>query len=255
MKIFFSILLIILLFPIGAKAVCDCLSNDFDLMDTDNDGLNDSQELYFYYTSRESADSDGDGYDDRTELINGYSPHFTNKARLIDYDQDRDGLNDGYELALKTDLRNSDSDEDGHSDGLEFTNGYDPANKEAVKLEKRIEVNLTAQRLRYFLGPVKINEFTVSSGKAVTPTPSGEFTIEKKSERAWSEMAGLWMPWWMSFNGVYAIHELPEWPDGTKEGTNHLGVPVSHGCIRLGIGPAKLLYDWTPIGTKLIVSR
>jgi len=240
------IFLIILLLPFAVFAA---------ELDSDADGLTDDKEVNFYYTDPHDPDTDGDGFNDDVELINGYSPNFADNVRLIDVDQDSDGLSDGYELALNTDLKNPDSDADGYPDGIEFENEYDPTTRESVRLEKRIEVDLSAQRLKYFLGPVRINEYIVSTGKAGTPTPTGEFVIEKKSKRAWSEMAGLWMPWWMSFNGVYAIHELPEWPDGTKEGSDHLGVPVSHGCVRLGIGPAKILYDWTPVGTKLVIYK
>ncbi|MCK4554035.1 L,D-transpeptidase, partial [Candidatus Parcubacteria bacterium] len=69
----------------------------------------------------------------------------------------------------------------------------------------------------------------------------------------WSSW-GLWMPWWMSLqSGYFGIHELPEWPDGSKEGEDHLGKPVSHGCIRLGIGPAEFLYNWAEIGTQVFI--
>jgi lipoprotein-anchoring transpeptidase ErfK/SrfK len=61
------------------------------------------------------------------------------------------------------------------------------------------------------------------------------------------------MPWWMAFKYGYGLHELPEWPSGKKEGENHLGIRVSHGCIRLGVGPAKWIYDWTPVGTRVEV--
>ncbi len=238
------IFFLILFFPIVVLAA---------EIDSDGDGLSDEREINFYYTDPNNPDTDNDGYNDNLELINGYSPHVGFGERLINVDQDSDGLNDGYELALQTDLKNPDSDNDGYLDGQEFLNEYDPRTSEKIKLEKRIEINLSSQRLKYFLGPVRINEHIVSTGKASMPTPTGNFTIEKKQERAWSEMAGLWMPWWLSFNDIHAIHELPEWPDGTKEGASHLGIPVSHGCVRLGIGPAKTLYDWTPIGTKLVI--
>ena len=222
-------------------------------LDADGDGLIDETEISFYYTDPDKADTDSDGFSDQDELVNGFSPHFGFGERLINVDQDNDGLNDGYELALGTDLKNPDSDGDGFSDGEEFENEYDPSSPQSVRLEKRIDVNLNTQQLNYYLGPVRLNGYTISSGKALTPTPVGTFTIEKKSFKAWSSLAGLWMPYWMSFNGVYALHELPEWPDGSKEGASHLGIPVSHGCVRLGIGPAEALYHWTPVGTKLTI--
>ena len=238
------IFILILFFPIFVFAAVN---------DSDGDGLSDEQEINFYYSDPYKADTDDDGYDDKLELINGYSPIVGFSERLINIDQDNDGLNDGYELALQTDLKNLDSDSDGHLDGEEFISEYDPRTAEPIKLEKQIKVNLSEQYLEYYLGPVRLNKFVVSTGKAATPTPRGEFTIEQKKEKAWSQLAGLWMPWWLSFKGIYAIHELPEWPDGSKEGSNHLGIPVSHGCIRLGIGPAKQLYDWTTVDTRLII--
>ena len=56
------------------------------------------------------------------------------------------------------------------------------------------------------------------------------------------------------FTGVgHGIHELPEWPSGYKEGEAHLGIPVSHGCVRLGVGPAETMYHWAPIGTIVFI--
>jgi len=59
----------------------------------------------------------------------------------------------------------------------------------------------------------------------------------------------------MNFNGPDYIHELPYWPNGYREGENHLGVKVSHGCVRLGIGPAKYVFDWAEIGTPVYVHK
>ena len=64
------------------------------------------------------------------------------------------------------------------------------------------------------------------------------------------------MPYWMAFdNRGYGLHELPEWPGGYKEGASHLGHRVSHGCVRLGVGAAKKLYDWAEVGTLVIVQN
>ncbi|MFA6017995.1 MAG: hypothetical protein WCT28_01395 [Patescibacteria group bacterium] len=43
--------------------------------DTDEDGLNDYDELYVYRTSPYIADSDSDGADDKTEIANGEDPN------------------------------------------------------------------------------------------------------------------------------------------------------------------------------------
>ncbi len=119
---------------------------------------------------------------------------------------------------------------------------------------KWILVKLAEQRLDQRIGTRTVAEFPISSGKPGKPTPTGEFKTLDKIPRAWSHMAGLWMPWWMEFDARgYGIHELPEWPNGYKEGAAHLGRPVSHGCVRLGVGPAKDMYDWTPVGTSVMI--
>ena len=118
---------------------------------------------------------------------------------------------------------------------------------------KFIEVDISEQRLYYYENGKFMGKHPVSTGTWSMPTPLGEYRIFQKAPRAFSSKYGLYMPYWMSFKPMYGIHELPEWPGGYKEGANHLGLRASHGCIRLGVGPAKILYNWTPIGTKVFI--
>ncbi|MCX6812296.1 MAG: L,D-transpeptidase family protein [Candidatus Berkelbacteria bacterium] len=120
---------------------------------------------------------------------------------------------------------------------------------------KYIDIDLTNQLLTAFEGTNQIGQYQISSGKASTPTPTGLRTILDKSPRAWSAPHGLWMPWWNGLGGGYGIHELPEWPNGYKEGEGHLGTPVSHGCIRLGVGPAEFIYNWSEIGDPVYIHK
>ncbi len=223
------------------------------LPDSDHDGVPDADEINVYKTDYLNPDTDNDGYSDRDELLNDYSPLNPEPVKLEDNDYDKDGLNDRMELNFHTDLANPDTDGDGFTDGEEVEGGFDPLNGDNATLGKRIEINLDRQELLYFLGGVRLGTFPVSSGKKNVWTPTGHFKIDGKALRAWSPY-GLWMPYWMSLShGYFGIHELPEWPDGTKEGADHLGTPVSHGCIRLGVGPAELLYNWAPIGTEVFI--
>lgn len=116
-----------------------------------------------------------------------------------------------------------------------------------------LDVNLSEQLMRLFDGQTQVAEYTISTGKWSTPTPVGTRYIESKDPRAWSSKYGLYMPFWNSIGGGYGIHELPEWPNGAKEGESHLGTPVSHGCIRLGVGPAEMVYNWAAIGTPVYI--
>lgn len=245
MKYIVILLIILTTFPYSsAKAN--------NLPDRDLDGISDYDEINIYGTNPDNRDTDGDSFSDWEELNNGFSPHNPLPIKLVDNDNDGDGLNDDMELRFKTSLINKDSDGDGYLDGDEVANGYDPLNKEKVKLTKRIEIDLNNQELGYFLGDVRLGKFIISSGKN-NSTPTGTFTIKNKSPKAWSPY-GLWMPFWMGMDsGKYGLHELPIWPNGYREGEDHLGTPVSHGCIRLGTSSSEFLYNWTPIDTKVII--
>jgi len=121
---------------------------------------------------------------------------------------------------------------------------------------KYIEINLAKQTLYRFDGEQLVSAHQVSTGKWSTPTPIGEFNINNKIGRAYSRRYNLYMPYWMSFiGGKYGIHELPEFANGRKEGEGHLGTPVSHGCIRLGVEEAQQVYDWVEVGTPVVIRK
>ncbi|MEI6835519.1 MAG: L,D-transpeptidase family protein [Candidatus Falkowbacteria bacterium] len=166
-------------------------------------------------------------------------------------DSDNDGLGDNLELQFHTDPHNPDTDGDGFKDGEEVDWGYNPLAKSTSKLAQKIEINLKSQRLAYFVGGVKLKEFVVSTGKKSTPTPKGDFKIKDKIKKAWSRSHGLWMPYWLGIGGGVGIHELPIWPNGYREGENHLGTPVSHGCIRLGLKDAAYVFDRVAPGVSV----
>ncbi len=124
-----------------------------------------------------------------------------------------------------------------------------------IKSGKYIDVNLATQIMTLFNDGKVVDAFLISSGKPGMNTPKGTHQVYNKHPRPWSKQYGLYMPFWMAItgDGKYGIHELPEWPGGYKEGQNHLGIPVSHGCMRLGVGPAEKVYNWADIGTPIIV--
>ncbi|HET8865719.1 MAG TPA: OmpA family protein [Gracilimonas sp.] len=95
-------------------------------LDTDEDGLNDYDEMYTYETNPLSADTDDDGLTDGEE-VNTYETD-PNSA-----DTDGDGLSDGDEVnSYNTDPNDTDTDGDGLSDGDEV-NEYntDPNNTDS----------------------------------------------------------------------------------------------------------------------------
>ncbi|MCX6798339.1 MAG: L,D-transpeptidase family protein [Candidatus Falkowbacteria bacterium] len=169
-------------------------------------------------------------------------------------DTDKDGLSDDLEVKFKTDINNPDTDGDGYKDGSEVDWGYNPLAKDKIKLPLRIAINLKTQKLFYLVNDIELKQFSISSGKPGLATPQGNFKIVNKATKAWSKKYGLWMPFWLGLNhGEFGIHELPIWPNGYREGSDHLGRPVSHGCVRLGIGPAEYLFERLATGTEVLI--
>jgi lipoprotein-anchoring transpeptidase ErfK/SrfK len=123
-----------------------------------------------------------------------------------------------------------------------------------IKEGKYIDLNIATQVLSTFENGKLLDSYIVSSGKRGMDTPKGQFKVMAKKLRPWSSKYKLYMPFFMQFTGQgHGIHELPEWPGGYKEGANHLGIPVSHGCVRLGVGPAEQVYNWAESGTPIVV--
>jgi len=91
-----------------------------NIADTDGDILNDGDEVNTYNTNPSDGDSDDDGINDGTEI-------FITLTNPLSDDSDNDGLSDYVEVnTYNTDPNNSDTDNDAYSDGVELTNGTDP---------------------------------------------------------------------------------------------------------------------------------
>ena len=89
-------------------------------VDSDGDGLTDTQEVNTTHTNPLDADTDDDGLSDGAEV----NTHHTNP---LDADTDDDGLSDGAEVNTHhTDPLDADTDDDGLSDGTEVLTGVDP---------------------------------------------------------------------------------------------------------------------------------
>jgi len=202
----------------------------------------------------DNQDTDGDGYADNLELENGFSPFNAAPIKISESDVDKDGLSDDWEIKFKTNHLEKDTDNDGYNDFEEIDNAFNPLSTSTKKLEQKIEISLKNQKLAYYVNGNRWKEFTVSTGKASMPTPKGNFVVVNKIKKAWSKTYSLWMPFWLGLDrGSIGIHELPVWPNGYREGEDHLGKPVSHGCIRLGVGAAQYIFDRVDVGLSVSI--
>ena len=112
-----------------------------------------------------------------------------------------------------------------------------------IGLEKRIEVDLSRQKMKIFEGGRVVGEFLVSTGRPETPTPTGRFKVYNKSVMIYSDIANCWLPFWVGFtpDNLYGFHEVPICEEG-RRGLEELGKPASLGCVRLGIEDSEIFY-------------
>ncbi len=99
------------------------------------------------------------------------------------------------------------------------------------------------------------NSFRVS-GRAGAP-PFGTYFIASKSEM--SSSGSLRLPYMSRFykasSGKWiGFHGIPLRPDGTPIQTDEqLGQPLSAGCVRMNQHDVKVVWNFTPVGTKIVV--
>ena len=117
--------------------------------------------------------------------------------------------------------------------------------------KKRIEIDLSEQKLRAYEGDNKVFSFKVSTGKWGR-TPTGKFRIWTKMR--YSLMAGgsqalgtyYYLPN-VPYVMYFANGEIPASQGFGIHGTywhNNFGHPMSHGCINMKTEEAEQLFHW-----------
>ncbi len=180
-------------------------------------------------------------------IIGFFSPLRTHAQEL---DSDRDGLSDALEIKLGTDPTNADTDGDGYSDGVEVKTGFNPLKGNRDRsLPRRVEVDVSHQQLSYFLNNVKIGTVPVSTGVPKTPTPTGEFKIERKRPVVNYIGADYNLPntkWNLEFKPHLYLHGA-YWH-------NQFGIrPMSHGCVNISYKNAEPLYKFLDVGDSVTI--
>lgn len=181
--------------------------------------VNRSQEFYFLVTSKERVD------------FENATGEFDSNATLARFDNQTIPVPDGpVHLAQK--------------DGTEVL-GDSTASK-------RIEIDLTNQRLYAIENGNRIYDFPISSGKPWWSTPTGTFRIWIKLRyarmRGGSQALGTYydlpnVPYTMYFYN----DQVPKWKGYGIHGAywhNNFGQPMSHGCVNMREEDVAQLYYW-----------
>lgn len=95
-----------------------------------------------------------------------------------------------------------------------------------------------------------IRYWDCSDGAPSTPTVEGTFTVGIRGYYFDSGASRCY--WYTQFKGNYLFHSVLYNKNGTLR-DGRLGMPLSHGCVRLDINNAKWIYDTIPSGTTVVV--
>ncbi|MDY7523633.1 L,D-transpeptidase [Sphingomonas sp. 10B4] len=106
-------------------------------------------------------------------------------------------------------------------------------------------VSLTTQRAHAYRNGVQIGVSTVSTGKRGHATPTGIFTVLQKAVTHASNLYA---------NAPMPFMERLTWGGIALHGGNLPGYPASHGCIRLPLAFAKLLYGISALGMTVVIT-
>lgn len=117
---------------------------------------------------------------------------------------------------------------------------------------KRIEVDLTNQKLYAFEGDKKVYEFLVSTGKwGRTPTGTYNIWIKLRSTKMEGGNKALNTYYYLPnvpYVMFFANNDIPRWRGFGLHGTywhSNFGHPMSHGCVNLRTEDAEKLFYWT----------
>jgi lipoprotein-anchoring transpeptidase ErfK/SrfK len=136
------------------------------------------------------------------------------------------------------------------------TDGPHELNDTASMTTKRLLIDRSDQLLYAFDGDTLVRTFTVSTGRELTPTPRGTFTVFRKTPSRYMQgpIPGIstnyydlpGVPWNLYFTEQGAVVHGAYWHNG-------FGRPYSNGCVNVRPNEARELYEWAEIGMSVTV--
>ena len=122
---------------------------------------------------------------------------------------------------------------------------------------KTIVVDKSDQRVAlYKADGALVDSFRCASG--VVYPRVGSYKVWGRAKQSWALSDDSTFFYFTKFaksdkGNSIGFHSIPQEPDGSLVGK--LGVPVSHGCVRLDKAKALFVYTWAANGTRVVVRR
>ncbi len=126
---------------------------------------------------------------------------------------------------------------------------------------KLIVISLSRQVLTAYQDGTAVLSTFITTGRPALPTPPGVYHIFARYSpylmvSPWGYGSGFWYPpswtnWAMEFGrGGYFIHDAP-WRSWYGPGSNTYA--GTHGCVNVPYSQMAFLWNWTPMGTTVVV--
>jgi lipoprotein-anchoring transpeptidase ErfK/SrfK len=138
------------------------------------------------------------------------------------------------------------------------TTGYVRAGSvEIVGVKARIEVDLSERRIELFRNGSLVMRLPTAIGSPETPTPTGRYYVNQRLTV--TDPSGPFGPAALGISAFSPV--LTNWPQGGPvaiHGTNDpssIGRAVSNGCLRVENDALLRLFELTPAGTPVLISR
>lgn len=135
----------------------------------------------------------------------------------------------------------------------------------AVPSGKAITLNLTLQEAIFYNNGCVVRATPITTGRLFLRTPTGTFHVFYKTSpftmvSPWPKGSPFWYPtgtvtWVMEFLvGGYFLHDA-SWEPSSMYGPGSENTYVaSHGCVHIPTPVMRWAFQWTPIGTPVIIT-
>ena len=121
--------------------------------------------------------------------------------------------------------------------------------------DRRIEIDLSRQRLAAFQGEALVYDVLVSTGRQWTPTPTGTFQIVRRVENermvggepgtaSYYDISDIYFTQYFTWEG-HALH-YAYWH-------NNFGNEMSHGCVNMALWDAKWIWNFAASGVPITI--
>lgn len=124
---------------------------------------------------------------------------------------------------------------------------------------RRIVFSESRQRVWLIEADGKVTRTYPVSGSKYDNLDPGTYAVQSRTEQATAFDYSGTMRYFVRFttgkNAPIGFHSVPIDNDGKLEQTKaQLGTALSSGCVRQWADDAKALWDWAPVGTKVVVT-